>query len=100
MEQFEKLAFKLAQHKTLLCLHYTDDTFMVWPHDPERLHNFFRYLNSLRSSIQFAVEYSGSVVPFFDVLVIRKETALSNKVQKTHPHWPISKTSFLIICHM
>jgi hypothetical protein len=95
MEQFEKLALKLAQHKTLLWLHYIDDTFTVWPHDPEQLQNFFSYLNSLRPSIQFAMELdSVSAVPFFDFLVIRKETALSNKVQKTHPHWPISKLNF------
>jgi hypothetical protein len=56
MEHFEKLALDLAQHKPSLWLRYVDDTFLVWPHGPERLQDFLSHLSSVRSSIQFTME--------------------------------------------
>jgi hypothetical protein len=35
-----------------------------------------------------------SVIPFLDVLVVKKGIALATKAQKTHPHWPISQLHF------
>jgi hypothetical protein len=46
MEHFEKLALDSAQHKPSLWFRYFDDTFVVWPHNPEWLQNFFSHLNS------------------------------------------------------
>jgi hypothetical protein len=54
MENSEKLALDSAQYKPSLCLQYVDDTFVVWPHDPERLQDFLNH-NRLRPSIQFTL---------------------------------------------
>jgi hypothetical protein len=60
---------------------------MVWPHGPEWLQNFLCHLSSLRTSIQFTVEIeSDSVIPFLDVLVIRKEMTLATKVYRKSTH--------------
>jgi hypothetical protein len=75
--------FDLSLHKPLPWFHYIDDTFMVWPYDPEQLPNFLSHLNSLRSSIQFAMEMeSDSVIPLLDFLVIRKEMPVATKVYR------------------
>jgi hypothetical protein len=55
MEHFEKLALDCAQHKPFLWPRHVDDAFVVWPHGPDRLHNFLNHLNSLRPSIQFTM---------------------------------------------
>jgi hypothetical protein len=81
MGHFEELALDSAQHKPLLWLQYIDNTFVVWPHGPERLQNFLSHLNSLRPSIQFTNETeSDCMITFLDVLVIRKEMTLAIKV--------------------
>jgi hypothetical protein len=84
MEHFEKLALDSAQHKPSLWLWYIDDTFVVWPHGPERS----EFLHPpLRTSIQFTMEIeSDSVIPFMDVLVIRKGTAWATKVYRKPTH--------------
>jgi hypothetical protein len=51
MEHLERLALDSAQHKPSLWLRYVDATFVVCPHDPERLQDFLSHLNSLRPSI-------------------------------------------------
>jgi hypothetical protein len=62
-----------------LWLHYVDDIFVVWPHDPEQLQNFLSHLNSLRPAIQLTMEIeSNGAIPFLDVLVIRKEMSLAS----------------------
>jgi hypothetical protein len=60
MKNFENLALDSALHKSSLWLLYVDDTFVVWPHGPGQLQYFLSHLNSLRSTIQFAMEI-GSV---------------------------------------
>jgi hypothetical protein len=68
MEHFEKLALESAQHKPSLWLRDVDDTFVLWPHGPERLQNFLRHLSSLEPSIQFTMETeSGSAIVFCDL---------------------------------
>jgi hypothetical protein len=96
MEYFEKLALDSAQHKPSLWLRYVDDTFVVWPHDPEHLQNFLSHLNCLRPAIQFTMEIeSDSAIPFLDVLVIRKETTLATKFYRkpTHTGWYLNFSS-------
>jgi hypothetical protein len=79
MEHFEKLPLDWAQHKPSLWLWYVDDTFVVWPHGPERF--------SLRPPIQFTVEIeSDSAISFLDVLVIRKGTTLATKIYRKLAH--------------
>jgi hypothetical protein len=55
MEHFEKLVFDSVQHKPYLWLRLADDTFVVWPHGPQRLQNFLSHLNNLRRSVQFTL---------------------------------------------
>jgi hypothetical protein len=79
---------------------YVDDTFVVWPHSPEQLQNFPSHNNSLRPSIiQFTVEIdSNSVIPFLDVLVIRKEMTLATKVYRKPILANISASNLIICC--
>jgi hypothetical protein len=56
MEHFEKLALDSARHKPSLWLRYLDDTFVAWPHGPERLQNFISHLKSARPSIRSTME--------------------------------------------
>ncbi|PNF31038.1 hypothetical protein B7P43_G17855, partial [Cryptotermes secundus] len=87
MEHFEKLALDSAPYKPSLWLPYVDDTFVVWPHGPERLQTFFDHLNSLRPSICFTMETeSNNAISFLDVLVIREKTALATQVYRKHTH--------------
>jgi hypothetical protein len=85
LEHFEKLALDSAQRKPELWLWYVDDTFVVWPHGPELLQNFLIWFCSLRPSIQFTMEVD-SVIPFLDILVIRKEMTLATKVYRKPTH--------------
>jgi hypothetical protein len=88
MEHFEKRALNSAQHKPSQWLRYVDDTFVIWPHDPERLQIFLSHLSSLRPSIQFSMEIEpDSAIPFLDVLVIRKETTLTIKFYRKPIHF-------------
>jgi hypothetical protein len=87
MEYSGKLALDLAQYKSLLWFCWVGDIPVVWPYGPELLQNFLSHLNSLRPSIQFTVEiYSDSVIPFLDVLVIRKGVTLPTKVYRKPTH--------------
>jgi hypothetical protein len=86
MEHFEKLLLTRHSNKCHLVL-YVDDTFVVWPHGPERLQNFLSHLNSLGPSIHFTMEIeSYSAIPLLDILVIRKETILATKVYRKPTH--------------
>jgi hypothetical protein len=74
-----------------LALRYVDDTFVVWPHGPERLQNFLSSINSFRPSIQFTMEIvSDSAIPFLAVLIVGKHDDTGHQsLQKTHSQWPI-----------
>jgi hypothetical protein len=96
MEHFENLVLDSALHKPSLWLHSVDDTFVVWPHGPEQLQNFHSHLNSLKPTIQFTMGIeSDNVIPFLDVVVIRKETTLTAEVYRksTHTGWYLSFNS-------
>lgn len=60
-----------------------DDTFVVWPHDLDRLQNFFKQLDSLRTSVHFTIEIkSYGILPFLDGLVTKKGLVLATKVYR------------------
>jgi hypothetical protein len=87
MEHFEKLAVDMAKYKPARWLHYVDDTFVVWPHDLDTLKEVFSHISSLRPSIQFTMEIeSSNIINFLDVLVTRKELALTTKVHRKPTH--------------
>jgi hypothetical protein len=86
----EKLALDSAQQKPSLWLRYLD-IFLVWPHGPERLQNFFSHPKSTRPSIWSSVEIeSDSAIPFLDVLVVRKMTTLATKLTQQGRYLPTS----------
>jgi hypothetical protein len=33
-----------------------DDTFVIWPHSPDRMKDFLNHLNSIHQCIQFTME--------------------------------------------
>jgi hypothetical protein len=66
---------------------HVDDTFVVWPHDTEKLKEFLSHINSLRPTIQFTLETeTGDSLPFLDVLVYRNGTSLLTKVYRKPTH--------------
>ena len=82
MEFFEKMTLEKADKKPSLWLRYVDDTFVIWPHNPELLQPFLHHLNCLRSSIKFTMEIEkDSTLPFLDVLVTRNPQ--DNTIQTT-----------------
>jgi hypothetical protein len=81
------MALDSAQHKPSVWLRYVDDMFVVWPHGPSQLQDFFSHLSSLMPSIQFTMEIdSVSAIAFLDVLVIREEMTLATKVYRKPTH--------------
>jgi hypothetical protein len=55
MEHFEELALGTAAHRPSLWLRYVDDTFVIWPHEPDSLQEYFCYVNGIRPTIQFTM---------------------------------------------
>jgi hypothetical protein len=61
--------------------------FVIWLHGPNRLQEFFNHINSLRPSIQFTMEMEAdNKIPFLDVLVIKKQSALTTMVYRKPTH--------------
>jgi hypothetical protein len=86
MEHFEELALRTAIHRPSLWLWYVDDTFVIWPHGPDKL-QFFDHINSIRPSIQFTMQTEvDNKIPFLDVLVIRKQSAITTTVYRKPSH--------------
>jgi retron-type reverse transcriptase len=56
MEHFEQQAISKAPMKPTLWYRYVDDTFVVWPHGEEELHEFLDHLNSIHHNIKFTME--------------------------------------------
>ncbi|XP_071793274.1 uncharacterized protein [Asterias amurensis] len=74
MEEFESSSLLTADLRPSLWLRYVDNTFVVWPHGQDLLHEFLQYLNQQHSSIKFTMEqeHSGKL-PFLDVLITRNQ---------------------------
>jgi hypothetical protein len=67
MEDFEKVALSRAAYKPTYWFRYLDDTFVIWPHGPEKLSNFFNHPN-IHPNVQFTMETeSNSRLPFPDI---------------------------------
>ena len=109
MEGFEEEALDSATDQPSLCrwLCYVDDTFVIWPHEPEKLKIFHSHLNSLRESIQFTIEKEqDNHLPFLDVLVTKEGNHMTTSIyrKKTHTnqylhyesyHHPRIKSGFM-----
>ncbi|XP_071784259.1 uncharacterized protein [Asterias amurensis] len=86
MEEFESSSLLTADLRPSLWLRYVDDTFVVWPHGQDSLHEFLQYLNQKHSSINFTMEqeHSGKL-PFLDVLIANVVRFMSGKPGVTFP---------------
>jgi hypothetical protein len=81
MEHFEETALDTADHKLAKWLRFIDDTSMIWPHGPARMQQFVHRLNSVRPTVKFTMEVEASdILPFLDVLVMKRGTKLVMKV--------------------
>jgi len=56
MEHFENKILKDAPLKPSVWFRYVDDTFDIWSHGKEALHNFLTFLNSQHTNIKFTME--------------------------------------------
>ncbi|XP_023702295.1 uncharacterized protein LOC111861724, partial [Cryptotermes secundus] len=72
MEDFEDRALVSAPHKSRCWFRYVDDTFVIWPHGPDKLKDFLNHLNSIHHCIQFTMETENEGhLPFLDIDIYR-----------------------------
>jgi hypothetical protein len=70
MEDFEEWSLDLAPHKPQCWFCYMDDTFVIWPHGPDKLGDFLNHLNSIYQRIQFTMEIESEHLPFLDIDIV------------------------------
>jgi hypothetical protein len=87
MEHFEELVLRTPNHRPFLWLRYVDDTFVIWPHGPDRSQEFFDHINNLRPSVQLSMETEAdSKIPFLDVLLIKKQLTMTTTMYRKSSH--------------
>lgn len=88
MEHFENETLRKARFKPSTWFRYVDDTFVIWPHGPDRLTDFLTFLNSQHPNIKFTMEVERDrKIPFLDVLIQRKDdNSLGYKVYRKPTH--------------
>jgi hypothetical protein len=88
MEDFEERALNLAPHKPLCWFRYVDDTFVIWPHGPDKLRDFLSHLNNVHQCIQFTMETeSEGHLPFLDLNIYRRpDGSLGHRVYRKPTH--------------
>jgi hypothetical protein len=88
MEHFEQLAISTVSRKSTHWYRYVDDTFVVWRHGKEELHDFLNHLNNIHPNIKFTMEVEQSqLLPFLDVLVSRRpDGSLGHRVYRKPMH--------------
>jgi hypothetical protein len=92
MEHYKKLALDSIKHNPSLWLQNVDDTFVDWPHGPQRLQNLLRHFNNLRLSIQFTMEIESKVRCLSGYSGYQERDDISHQsLYETHPQWPISQ---------
>jgi hypothetical protein len=53
---YKKAVLESAPLKLRCWFRYVDDTFVIWPHGPDKLKHFLHHLHSIHQSIQFTTE--------------------------------------------
>jgi hypothetical protein len=56
MEHFEQQALSMAIKKPAKWYRYVGDTYMVWPHKKDELHEFLKHLNNIYLNVTFTME--------------------------------------------
>jgi hypothetical protein len=73
MESFEEMALEGANNKPLCWFRYVEDTLVIWSHDPGKLSEFLKHLNSVHEIIQFTMETErDGQLPFLDIDIYSK----------------------------
>jgi hypothetical protein len=88
MDVFEEMALDWAPQKTLCWFRYVDDTFVIWPHGPDRLKDFLDHLNGIHQNIQFTMETErDGHLPFMDIDIYRRaDGSLGHRVYRKTTH--------------
>jgi hypothetical protein len=88
MEDFEEMACDRSPQKPLCWFRYVDDTFVIWPHGPNRLGDLLDHLNSIHQSIQFTMKRERDIhLPFLDIDIYRRpDGSLGHRVYRKAAH--------------
>jgi hypothetical protein len=84
MENFEERALDLAPHKPLFWFRYVDDTFVIWPHGPDKLKDFLNHLNSIAGP--WAIKFTVNLPISTSSLTLGPTTILPTS-KLYSPHW-------------
>ena len=83
MEHLEESVLRSSTMKPIIWRRYVDDTFILWPHGEDALHEFHQLLNSFSPSIQFTLEREQEhKLPFLDVMLCRDNGRLKTSVYR------------------
>ena len=70
-----------------LWLRYVDDTYVIWPHGPDKLKVFHSHLNCLRKSVQFTMKKEqDNHLPFLNVLVTKEGNHMATSIYSMKMH--------------
>lgn len=70
MEYFETKAIESSPLKPKLWKRYVDETYIIWPHEKDKLDIFLKHLNNQSDSIQFTMEVEENCsLPFLEFLI-------------------------------
>jgi hypothetical protein len=84
MEDYGKTALQPLPQKPRCWFRYVYDTFVVWPHGPDKPKDFLHRLNSIHQDMQFTIETeSEGHLPFLDMDIYREpDSSLGHKVYR------------------
>ena len=98
MEAFEASSLCITDLRPSLWLRYVDDTFVVWPHGRDALHDFLQHLNEQHPSTKFMMEVEEEgKISFLDVGISRNpDGSLHHNVYRkpTHTDRNLNQRSF------
>jgi hypothetical protein len=88
MEHLEQQAISTASRKPTYWYRYVEDTFVVWPHGEQELHDFLDHLNNIHPNIKSMMEVEqNQSLPFLDVLISRRpDGSLGHTVYRKPTH--------------
>ncbi|XP_045466657.1 uncharacterized protein LOC123675351 [Harmonia axyridis] len=87
MDDFETNAIESFHLKPTCWLRYVDDVFVIWPHGPETLQDFFDHLNNINSHIKFTMEVeTNNSLPFLDILVAKSNDSFTHTIYRKPTH--------------
>jgi hypothetical protein len=84
--------YKALHHRCILTettkwLRFANNTFVVWPHGPARLQQFFDHINSVRPTNKFTMGVEAyNTLQFLEVLVMKRGSKLIIEVYRKPTH--------------